>query len=141
MGLFLVDDYEPKMSLPMYSVITFPKRQDWEVGDTYEIKVEDGDRAEERVDDKPFNPTHEAILIGQEEMKLRSVPPVVLAFDANTSVKGKAIERISSGGGKYSEDRDVVVLSFVRKDAAISFVQEEYEGIGDKFTKSDTESN
>jgi len=141
MGLYLLDDYEPKMSLPMYSVITFPKRQDWKVGNTYEMKVEDGKRAESRSDEGLFNPMHEAILIGHEVMPLRSVPPVVLALDANTNVKSEAIERISTGEDKYSEDKEVVVLSFVRKDTAISFVQEEYEGIGDKFTKSDTESN
>jgi len=139
MGLYLIDNYEPKMSLPIYPVITFPERQDWTVGDSYQIKVEDVDRSLERVDDKPFNPLHEAVLLSEEVKELRSVNPILLALDANTSVKSKAIERISPSDKKYSPEKEVSVLLFLRKDATIDFVEDQYEGIGERFDKEDLE--
>jgi hypothetical protein len=140
MAIETIEWYHPKHKLPIYTRIVPPEQNSYEVGDTYEIRIEDPKRAEEKGDKRPYNYTHEAILIGVWSLTVSEIPGMLLALDANTSSRQEALNRTVPGSEPYPEDREMAVLTFLRKDAAKEFVLNEEESIPDKFNKEVTES-
>lgn len=139
MAIETISWYHPKHKLPLYTRVTTPGQNSYSVGDTYEIRIEDTERAEQTGDEPPYNYTHEAILVGEWSVKLSDVPGMLLAFDANTSSREEALDRVVPGSKPYPDDKEMLVLTFLRKDAAQDFVLNEAESIPDEFNKEAVE--
>lgn len=140
MAIETVQWYHPKHKLPVYTRITGAGQNSYELGDTYEIRIEDNERASEKGDKPPYNYTHEAILVGEWSVKLSDVPNILLAFDANTDSRKDALKRVVPGSPPYPDDKEMLVLTFLRTDAAKEFVMNGPESIPDDFNKEVTES-
>lgn len=132
--------YHPKHKLPLYTRVTTPQQNSYKVGDEYEIRIEDSERASEKGEKPPYNYTHEAILVGEWSVKLSDVPNILLAFDANTKSRKDALKRIVPGNPPYPDDKNLVILTFLRKDTTKDFVVEGGDSIPDDFNKEMTES-
>lgn len=128
-----ITGYYPKMALPLYTRITDPRHNQYDVGDVYDIRVEDEKRAKETGQDGPFNYIHKALLVAKQEMKLGDVPGPVWAFDLHTDDPTKLTDRVP--GDTSDKDRELVILVFLRLDVAEKFV-EDYETIFAESTSS-----
>jgi len=115
-------EYFPKLKLPLYTQITDPLRNAYDVGEVYEIRIEDPDRAEETDQDGPFNYVHKALLVAKEETTLGEIPGPLFAFDLNVKSPSEVEERYPPGG--TGDDRQVAVLVFLRLDKAKEFVMD-----------------
>lgn len=132
MGIDSTLAYWPSMQLPVYTKITDPKFNNYTLGETYEIRIEDGDRAEEG----PYNYVHDAILIGKWKCKLDEIPDILLALTFYTKSKNEALNNLEISGD------NVVVLCFMRNDKVKEFIGKEYETIfPDNFSKEDVEDD
>ena len=140
MGIETVQWYHPKHKLPLYTRVTSPNQNSYECGETYEIRIEDENRATEKGDKPPYNYTHEAILVGEWSVKLSELPAELLAFDTNTTSKREALQRLLSDEPPYPSDKKMVVLTFLRKDKVQEFVKSGAESIPDDFNKRVTET-
>lgn len=138
--------YWPKIKLPLYTKITDPRFNDFTVGEEYDIRIEDPDRVEEKDGSGPYNYIHECILIAKEKLTISELPGLVLAFDAHSRNKNKALKRISPDNEKWDNDKEIVLLIFLRKDAVKEYVTSDIEVLEDKditeeFNKEDAENN
>lgn len=140
MAIETLQAYNPKHTLPIYTKITRDRQNDYRVGDEYEMRVEDPDRAEEKDGRPPFNYTHEAVLVAKEETELGEIPPALMAFDAHTKSRSEAVDRISIGSNKWGKDEEVVLLIFARTDKIQEFVTSEMEVIDPELSKEDYET-
>lgn len=133
--------YHPKMSLPVYTKVTDPRYNDYTVGEVYEMRIEDSDRAEHRNISGPYNWLHKALLISKRECKFGELEDVLLAFDAKTKSRSEAVERLSPSDITWPDDKDVCLLVFLRMDTAKEFVTSEQDIIPMTFRKDDAEQD
>lgn len=136
--------YWPKIKLPVYTKITDPRYNDFTVGDTYEMRIEDSQRVEEHGETGPYNYVHECILIAKEEKKIKDIHPLLLAFDVHTSSRQEALKRLSSDEQSWDDEREVEMLVLLRKDAVKEFVTSDMDvledaDVTDEFTKEHAE--
>lgn len=129
-----ITGYYPKMALPLYTRIADPKHNQYDVGEVYDIRVEDHERAKETGQDGPFNYVHEAILVAKEEMEVGEIPGPLLAFDLHTAEPSKVDERLPPGDS--NKGRELIILVFLRLDMAKEFVKD-YEAIFVENTSAD----
>lgn len=136
MAIDTVSMYHPGMKFPLWLKVSTPKQNDYKEGETYEIRIEDSDRAEEQEGGNTFNYTHEAILVGKWERKLDEVPREVLGYAANADTWGKTKERLFPHvSGVNDLPETVLVLCFLRIDRAMELVMEGPECIPNDFNK------
>lgn len=105
-----------------------------EVGEVYEVKVEDSEGS----DRGPYNEVHEAELIAERSMEWRQVSPLLLAYQGFSKSKSEAIERICPNGEEPEPDREVSLLVFLRLDKAKEFVASDVDVIPGDFQKEHT---
>lgn len=141
MPIGTVRRYTPKHSLPLYSRVVLRGHNDWTVGEKYDMRVEDPDRQEEKGGRGPYNYTHEALLVGKEEMVFGDVPRILLAFDAHSQKKSECMERTFPSPEKVDGDTEVTVLFLLRLDKTKEFILSDLEVIDPPFKKEDTEGN
>lgn len=124
MAIDTLSSLHPKFSLPVYTKITYERRNDYEVGNIYEIRVEDTDRA----DKPPYNYIHEAILISKRKIDIGDISDILLAFDTLTRSRDEAID-------KLPDKEDMILLIFLRIDMAKRMVMKGYEGLETEMLK------
>lgn len=110
------------MKLPLYTQIDDPRFNTYDVGEVYQIRIEDEERADETDQDGPFNYVHDALLVAKQEMKLGDLPGPLLGFDLNAQSASEAEDRYPPGG--TDDNRDVVLLVYLRLDKAKEFVSQ-----------------
>lgn len=137
-------NYWPKTKLPIYTKITDPRYNDFEIANEYEMRIDDAQRVEQKGESGPYNYIHECILIAKEETTLGKLPALLLAFDVHTRNKEEALKRLSPGDEHWTDDTEVVLLVFLRKDIAKKFVMSDMEVLEGmdtttEFTKEDAE--
>lgn len=137
--------YWPKIKLPVYTKITDPKYNDFDVGNEYRMRIEDPERLEEKDESGPYNYIHECILIAKEETQLSELSNLLIAFDAHTRDRDNALYRLGSDNETWGDDKNVVLLVFLRKDAAKEFITSDIEileaqNVTEDFTKEDAEN-
>lgn len=140
MAIDTVSGYFPKMRLPLYSKITSQNQNDYKVGETYEIRVEDKERENGEKSAGSYNYTHESVLVAKQEVTEDSIHPILLAFDGHSKKKSEATDRILPGG-EFRDDRDYVLLVFLRLDKAKEYVGSDMEFIPNDFDREDTEAS
>lgn len=133
MAIESVARWHPKLALPLYTKITHPRRNDYQIGTVYEVRIEDPDRAKERGQHPPFNYIHESLLIHKEEMDLDDIPDILLAFDTGERSRESAYDSIIHDDGR------VVFLVFLRLDKAKGVVTDGLEAVHKELTKEATE--
>lgn len=133
--------YHPKMSLPVYTKVTDPRHNDYQIGNVYEMRIDDEARAKKRNIKGPHNWLHEALLIAKRDCKFGELEDVILAFDAKTKSREEAIERISPDIATWPDDKEVCLLIFLRVDKAKEFVTSEQDIIPMTFRKDDAEQD
>lgn len=135
--------YLPKIKLPIYTKVTDPRYNDFEIGNVYEMRIDDPERVEKKGESGPYNYIHDCILIAKEETTLGKIPALLLAFDTHSRNKKNALQRLSSEE-LWADDKEVVLLVFLRKDVTKEFVMSDMEmiegNITDEFTKEDAEA-
>lgn len=141
MPIETVERYTPKHKLPIYTKIGLPGHNDWEVGERYNVRVEDPKRREERGDTGPYNPLHEAVLIAKEQMVYGDLSRILFGFDSHTTSKSEAEERVFPNPDDVDEDTDIVLLVFMRLDKVKEFVSSGMDVIEPGFSKEDAEGN
>lgn len=141
MAIETISAYVPKYALPLYTRITFPNHNDYDVGEKYDIRVEDEERQKEKGGKGPYNYTHESLLIAKEEVRFGAVWDILLAFDGHSKSKEEAIERIFPEGQLPDDDTQVVILIFLRLDRVKEWVESDTEVIHPPDSKSDYEGN
>lgn len=124
MAIDTLSSLHPKFSLPVYTKITYERRNDYEVGNIYKIRVEDTDRA----DKPPYNYIHEAILISKRKIDIGDISDILLAFDTLTRSRDEAID-------KLPDKEDMILLIFLRIDMAKRMVMKGYEGLETEMLK------
>jgi hypothetical protein len=141
MAIETVQQYNPKHKLPVYTHISLPGHNDWSVGDKYDVRIQDKERQKEKGGSGPYNYIHEAVLIAKEQMKYGDVSRIMLGFDAHTTSKSEAEERIFPDIEDMDEDTEVVVLVFMRLDRVKDFVTSGMDVIEPGFDKEQAEGN
>lgn len=139
MPIETMSGYYPKMALPLYTKITDPKYNTFDVGEVYDMRVEDVRRSKEKEEGAPFNYTHQSLLVAKRELNVGEVEGPLLAFDTHTTDPREAGDRLVPGDTPI--DRDLVLLVFLRLDMAEKFV-EDYEAVfTEKMKDGHTEFN
>lgn len=129
MAIDTIHMLHPKLALPVYTKIIGPRFNSYTVGNIYEMRLSDEERAKERGQKPPFNYVHDSLLIAKEKMALEDVPDILLAFDKNTQMKDEAMNATFDNKG------EVLVLVFLRLDKAKDFVMEGLEAVHKEFDK------
>lgn len=140
MAIMTHSDYLPHHALPIYIKVEPMGFNSYEVGEEYEARYEDSKRAKEKGEDPPFNYAHEAILVGKSEMEFGDINPLILAFCGSSRDYDEAVERVCASDTPYDDDREVKLLTFMRKDKSKEFILNDAEPIDHPFTKEDTEA-
>jgi len=141
MPIETVQRYNPKHKLPLYTQISLPGHNDWNVGERYNIRVEDPDRQQEKGGMGAYNHLHESVLVCKEHMKYGDLSRILFGFDANTTSKSEAEERTFPKPDEVDEDTDIVLLVFMRLDKVKEFVSSGLEAIEPGFSKEHAEGN
>lgn len=123
-------DWYPKLQLPLYTRITTPEQNSYEVGGKYDMRVEDRERQEELGGRGPYTYPHEALLVAREEMKLEDIPDELLGFDTHNTSKKEAVREVFPADFyKGAYEREMVILIFLRLDATRDWVLGEFDTI------------
>lgn len=138
MAIDTVSGYSPKMRLPVYTKITHENQNSYKVGDTYEIRIEDKERENGEKSAGQYNYVHESLLVAKEEIDPDEIHPVLLAFNGHSKMRSEAVER-SFPAGEVDEDKDYLLLVFLRLDKAKEYIESGMEYIPNDFNKEDTE--
>lgn len=141
MAIDTAGEYVPEMNLPVYLKLTPPEQNSYELMKKYDVRIPDAPRQEEKGGSGPYNYIHECILVGKTELEWREVPDVLLAVLGHTVSRSDAVETVCVGEGEYEDDRELLLLSFLRLDRAQEFVQNGEEVIEPPFTVEDYEGN
>lgn len=137
MPIETISSYIPKYKLPVFTRIVDEKVNDYTVGETYEFRIEDGDRAEEADEQKTFSWPFEAILVGKERMEFGQVDNMVLAFNGHSVSRSEAIENICPGTNRWDDDKEVAVLTFANVESIKDWVQSDAEVIEPPLVKEE----
>lgn len=127
-----INAYNPKHKLPVYTKITDSRFNDYKVGNTYKVRIQDPEEGDEK---EPYNYVHEAILIAKRTVKFGDIEDMLLAFDSNKAKKSEAKKQIIPEKAEWSDDTQVLVCVFLRKDMVQEFVTSEMEVIEPEFSK------
>lgn len=141
MGIDTLPNYHPLYQYPVYLKIVPPEHNDYTVGDSYDMRIEDNDRQNAEEESGPYNYVHETLLVGIEEYEFGNIPPLMLALLGNSKNRGDALETVGIGEGGYSDDREVLLLTFLRKDAAKELVESGEDIIPSSFGKESVEDS
>jgi len=133
MAIDTLSQRHPKHALPLYTKIAHPKANTYTVGEVYEMRVSDPERARERDQRGPMNYVHEAMLLSMQKMNIEQVPDILLAFDQLTTSRSEALDSITDYNG------EVVILIFLRLDVAKGIVTDGLETVHKTFTKESME--
>jgi hypothetical protein len=131
--------YYPLMKFPMYAKVTKPEMNDYEVGNEYEMRIEDPERTEEKRESGPYNWVHDALLIAKENRRWGDVSDIEIALFGHSRDREEAVRRICVGDEEYEDDEGVVILVFIRVDKAKEIVMEDVEPVLNSFEKTDVE--
>lgn len=132
--------YIPQHTLPLYTKIVPPEFNDYKLWEEYDIRYDDEVRAKESEGRNTFNYAHECVLVGKSVTEFGKVHPLMMAFCGHSRDSEDAVRRICAGGERYDDDREVAILTFIRKDKAKEFILEDWEPIEHPFTKEDAEA-
>lgn len=133
--------YYPKLALPLYTKIADPKMNEYNVGEKYDIRLEDRERQHERGGTGPFNYIHEALLIMKEETTWGEIDDIVIAFDSHSVKRSEAEKRLFPHLEKVEDDYGVEFCIFLRLDMVKDFVEEGPGAIHETFSKEAVEGN
>lgn len=135
MSIDTLPQWNPKYALPIYTRITHPRRNDYRVGEVYQMRIEDPERARELGQKPPFVYLHEAMLVSMQTMNIDQVPDIILAFDQNTSSKSNALDSI------ITDDGEIVMLIFLRLDKAKGLVTDGLEAVHQNMSRKAVEDD
>lgn len=135
MAIDTIEQWHPKLALPLYTKITDPRQNDYTVGQVYEMRILDPDRARDRDQKGPYNYVHEAMLISMTTMDLEQVPDILLGFDQLTRSRSDALDSITDNNG------EIVMLIFLRLDVAKGIVTDGLETVHKTMSKEATEDD
>lgn len=141
MGIDTLPHYNPMYQYPFYLKLIPPEHNDYKVGSKYDMRVEDGERQRDKGGSGPYRYIHEAVLIGKQEYKFEDVPNILIAVLGDSKSRSEALERITPKGTPYPDDRELVLLTFLRLDAAKDFVENDKDIIPSDMSKESVEGN
>lgn len=133
MAIDTISQMHPKLALPVYTEIVSPQSNTYEVGEIYDRRIEDSERAMERDQEGPYNYIHDALLISKRKINIDEVPNILLAFDKDTEYRNEALEKIHTVNG------EVLILVFLRIDKAKGMVLEGLESVHKNMRKESVE--
>ena len=128
MAIETIQDYNQKYQLPVYTEVALPEHNDYELGEKYDIRVEDSERQKEKGGKGPYNYIHESILIAKRRCLFGELEDVTLAFNARTQSRNEAVKDLSPGE-PLEDDREVVLLVFLRLDKVEGWVMGDFTPI------------
>lgn len=129
MAIDTISSLHPKLALPLYTKITHPRMNDYKVGEVYEMRLNDPERARERGQKGPLHYVHECMLLSMQQMDIEQVPDILLAFDQLTTSRSEALDSIPDDNG------EVVILIFLRLDVAKGIVTDGIEAVHETFNR------
>lgn len=133
MPLHHMSSLHPKYALPVYTEIIDSRINVYEIGEVYEVIIEDPDRAMERGQEPPYNYAHKAILIDKRDIDLDKESDLLLAFDLLTRSRNEAMEKL------IGDKQQMVLLVFLRIDKAKGIVTDGLEAVHKDMTKESLE--
>lgn len=139
MAIDYQSEYHPLHASPVYVRISDPRFNDFRKGKEYRIIVSDEERGRRRSDHPSGNPVHDAVLVGVEHYEFGELPPYLVALVGCSSDWDEARKEVSAGDEIWEDDREVVALTFIRKDKVEEFVEEGFKPISHPFSKEDAE--
>lgn len=124
MAIETVTQYNPSYTLPLYIVIKRANRaENGDVGDKFDIRIEDKERQDEKGGKGPYNYMHESILIAQRICKWRELKDITKAYLAHSRDREDVHSFTHpSEDGEWKEDDEVMLRVFIRLDAARDFI-------------------
>lgn len=141
MAIDTLKSYVPKLALPLFTRIIPPEHNDYRVGNKYDMRIEDRERQQETGGRGNYYYVNECLLVGKEETTFGELDDLLMAFDAHTKSRGEAERFISPGDKIMDDEREVVVLFFLRTDKAMEWIQSEAETIEPPTSVEEFESN
>lgn len=135
------NEYVPQMALPSYLKLIPPEHNDYEVNKKYDVRIPDHERQDEKGGDGPYNYAHECLCVGIQELKWREVSDVLLAFLGHTDSRSEAIKTVCVGGEEYDEDRDLILVTFLRLQRTKDWIDNGEDVVEPPFTVEDYEGN
>lgn len=133
--------YHPMMNLPVYLKLMPERHNDYQLMGKYDVRIPDAERQKEKGGDGPYNYAHECILVGRQEITWREVPDALLAMLGHTDSRKEARETVCIGEGEYDDDRELLLLTFLRLDKALEWIKEDTDIVEPPFTVEDYEGN
>lgn len=100
----------PIFTLPVYIKISEENRNDYKVGEVY--KVREG---------RDVEYTFKSTLISKETKEMSELTEVEMAFAGCSTDERVVLERAIPFD--YEEDKEVIVLTFIRHDKALDFIE------------------
>lgn len=141
MAIDSMKSYYPKLALPVYTKITDPKMNEYEIGEKYDIRIRDSERQEEKGGEGVYNYIHEALLVAKRETTFGELEDILIAFDAHTPSRETAIQRMFPSPEDVDDDKEVILAVFLRLDMVKEFVEDGPDAIHKTFSKEATEGN
>lgn len=141
MAIDTVSMYHPAMKFPLWMKITTTHQNSYDLGNEYEIRIEDAERNRDKGGSGPYNYIHEAVLVGKWQTEVGDIHPIVLGFCGNTQSQKEAIQSIQGSSRGLDSSSKVYVLTFLRKDIAKEMILEGPDIIPNEFGKEEVESD
>jgi len=110
MGIGTIQEMVETHHLPVYVKIAKVYENHYEVGREYTMKSDES--------------SHEAILISMNKIRYGDIPPMAIALAGFSKSRTEAEMVIQKTGPSWNEDTMVYLLSFIRKDVAMAFVEQ-----------------
>ena len=141
MAIDTLKHYHPLHQYPVYLKLVPPRQNAYDVGEKYDMRLEDPERQEEKGGDGAFNYAHEALLVSVEEYKFGDVPNMLIALLGNSKSRTEALGNVCIGDEPYPEDEEVLLLTFLRLDKVKEFVENDKDIIPPQMSKKSIEGN